>query len=448
VSYVPHTDADRAAMLERIGVERIEELFADIPEGLRFPELQLPAPLSEQEVRARLGELAAKNRHTGQLPSFLGAGAYNHYVPAAVGYINQRGEFLTAYTPYQPELSQGTLQSIYEYQTMICQLYGMEVSNASMYDGATALAEGALMSIGATRRRKMVVAGTLHPAYRETLRTYIAGLGVEIVEVSPDAATLRTEPDALRAAVEGAGCVAVQYPNFLGQIEDLAALGRIAHEAGALFLVSAYPMALGLLKPPGAFDADIAVGEGQCFGVGLNFGGPYLGVLTCKQQFIRQMPGRVVGVTTDTEGRRGFVMTLRTREQDIRRERATSNICTNQGLMQLTATVYLALLGNDGVRRTAELCYQKAHYLAGGVAAIPGVEPLGAPDGRFFNEFAVRLPRPAAEINEALLERGFLGGYDLSADYPELGNALLLCTTEMNDKEEIDRFVAALAGVI
>src|SRR4051794_3847450 len=283
MSYVPHTEADRQQMLAAIGVDTVADLFQDIPAALRFPELRLPAPLSEQEVRARLAELAETNIHTGQMPSFLGAGAYGHYVPAAVGYINQRGEFLTAYTPYQPELSQGTLQGIYEYQTMMCELYGMEVSNASMYDGATALAEGALMTIGATRRRKLVVAGTLHPAYRQVLRTYTSGLNVEIVEVPCDAATLRTDQEALRAAVTGAACVAVQYPNFLGAIEDLGALDQIAHEAGALFVVASYPMALGLLKPPGAFDADIAVGEAQCFGAGLNFGGPYLGVLTCKQ---------------------------------------------------------------------------------------------------------------------------------------------------------------------
>ena len=446
MSYVPHTEADREHMLAAIGVESVADLFQDIPAALRFPELRLPAPLSEQEVRARLAELAETNVHTGQMPAFLGAGAYAHYIPAVVGYINQRGEFLTAYTPYQPELSQGTLQGIYEYQTMMCQLYGMEVSNASMYDGATALAEGALMTIGATRRRKMVVAGTLHPAYRQVLRTYTAGLNVEIVEVPCDTATLRTDQEALRTAAEGAACVAVQYPNFLGAIEDLGALGQIAHEAGALFLVSSYPMALGLLKPPGAFDADIAIGEAQCFGAGLNFGGPYLGVLTCKQNLVRLMPGRVVGVTTDVDGARGFVMTLRTREQDIRRERATSNICTNQGLIQLTATVYLSLLGSGGIRQTAELCYQKAHYLAQKVGTLPGVEMIG--NSPFFNEFVVRLPRPAAEINAALLNQGFIGGYDLAADYPDLGNAMLLCATEMNSRAQIDRFVDALAEVL
>ncbi len=446
MSYVPHTEADRARMLEAIGVGRIEDLFEDIPEGLRFPELRLPPPRSEQEVRARLAELAGANTHAGQLPSFLGAGAYNHYTPAVVGYINQRGEFLTAYTPYQPELSQGTLQGIYEYQTMMCQLYGMEVSNASMYDGATALAEGALMTIGATRRRKIVVAGSLHPAYRQVLRTYTTGLDVEVVEAPIDAGTLRVEPEALGATIEGAACVAVQYPNFLGAIEDLGAIGRLAHEAGALFLVSAYPMALGLLKPPGEFDADIAVGEGQCFGAGLNFGGPYLGILTCKQQFIRQMPGRVVGQTTDSDGKRGFVMTLRTREQDIRRERATSNICTNQGLIQLTATVYLALLGKQGLRQTAELCYQNGHYLAERVGAVAGVERIGA--APFFNEFAVRLPRPAAEVGAALVRQGFIGGYDLGGDYPELGDAMLLCATELNNKREIDRFAEALAEIL
>ncbi|HET8630151.1 MAG TPA: glycine dehydrogenase, partial [Thermomicrobiales bacterium] len=256
MSYVPHTEEDRAQMLRDIGVARIEDLFADIPADLRFPELRLPAPLSEQEVRARLAELAEDNIHVGQLPSFLGAGAYDHYVPAVVNYINQRGEFLTAYTPYQPELSQGTLQGIYEYQTMVCELYDMEVSNASMYDGATALAEGTLMSIGATRRRKFVVAGTVHPAYRQVLRTYTEGLGVDIVEVPYDAATLRVDPARARELLDGAACLVVQYPNFFGAIEDVAALGQAAHDAGALFLVSAYPIAMGLLKPPGHFEAD------------------------------------------------------------------------------------------------------------------------------------------------------------------------------------------------
>lgn len=446
MSYVPHTEADREEMLHAIGVGRVEELFQDIPAELRFPELRLPPPRSEQEVRARLAELAEANTHTGQLPSFLGAGAYNHYTPAVVNYINQRGEFLTAYTPYQPELSQGTLQGIYEYQTMMCELYGMEVSNASMYDGATALAEGALMTIGATGRRKIVVAGSVHPAYRQVLRTYTTGLNVEIVEVPVDRGTLCVTAEALRDEVEGAGCVAVQYPNFLGSIEDLGAIGKLAHEAGALFLVSAYPMALGLLKPPGLFDADIAVGEGQCFGAGLNFGGPYLGILTCKQQYVRQMPGRVVGMTADSDGKRGFVMTLRTREQDIRRERATSNICTNQGLIQLTATVYLALLGAAGLRRTAELCYQNAHYLAERVTQVRGIERLG--DAPFFNEFAVRLPRPAAEVTAALIGQGFIGGYDLAGDYPELGDAMLLCATELHTRREIDRFAEALDEVL
>ncbi len=446
MSYVPHTDADREQMLAAIGVDSIADLFVDIPQQLRFPELRLPAPLSEQEVRARLTELAESNNHAGRLPSFLGAGAYGHYVPAAVGYINQRGEFLTAYTPYQPELSQGTLQGIYEYQTMICQLYGMDVSNASMYDGGTALAEGALMTLGATRRRKIVVAGSLHPAYRHVLRTYTVGLNVEIVEVPCDPATLQTDLEALRVAAEGAACVAVQYPNFLGAIEDMAELGRIAHAAGALYLVASYPMALGLLKPPGEFDADIAVGEGQCFGAGLNFGGPYLGVLSCKQNLVRLMPGRVVGVTSDVEGKRGFVMTLRTREQDIRRERATSNICTNQGLIQLTATVYLALMGARGVEQVARLCYQKSHYLAQKLAALPGVEIVG--NSNFFNEFVVRLPRPVAEVNAALLGLGFIGGYDLANDYPSFDNAMLLCATELNTSTHIDRFVEALAEVL
>lgn len=446
MSYVPHTDADREQMLAAIGVDAIADLFTDIPEALRFPDLRLPAPLSEQEVRARLNELAEANSHTGQLASFLGAGAYGHYTPAAVGYINQRGEFLTSYTPYQPELSQGTLQGIYEYQTMTCDLFGMEVSNASIYDGATALAEGALMTIGATRRRKLVVAGGVHPAYRQVLQTYTSGLNAEIVELPLDPATLHTDLSTLREAAEGAACVIVQYPNFLGAIEDMAAIAQLTHEAGALFVVSSYPMSLGLLKPPGAFGADIAVGEGQCFGAGLSFGGPYLGMLTCKQSLVRLMPGRVVGATNDVEGARGYVMTLRTREQDIRRERATSNICTNQGLIQLTATVYLALMGAGGLEQVATLCYQKAHYLAEQLRTLPGIDVLG--DRPFFNEFVVRLPRPAAAINKALLGLGFIGGYDLAADYPRLGDAMLLCATEMNTRAQIDGFVGALREIL
>lgn len=445
MSYVPHTAADRQQMLGDIGVASIDDLFNDIPASLRFPELRLPGPMGEQDVRARLAELAGKNRHTGQLASFLGAGAYNHYVPAAVGYITQRGEFLTAYTPYQPELSQGTLQSIYEYQTMVCQLFDMEVSNASMYDGATALAEGVLMAAGHTRRRKVVVAGTLHPAYREVLRTYTQGLGVEIVEVAAEAGSLRVTPESVSAAIDGAACIAVQYPNFLGQIEDLEAIGRVAHEAGALFVVATYPLSLGLLKPPGAFGADIVVGEGQCLGAGLNYGGPYLGLLASKQHLIRQMPGRLTGMTSDTEGRCGYVLTLQTREQHIRREKATSNICTNQGLIQLTATVYLSLMGKEGLREVARLCYQKAHYLATRLAGVDGVEVV-AP-GHYFNEFVVRVPRPVAEINAALLERQVIGGYDLSPHYPELGNAMLVCATELTSREEIEGFAEALAAL-
>lgn len=443
MSYVPHTAADRERMLADIGVAATSELFADIPAGLRFPELRLPGPLAEQEVRERLAELAGRNRHAGQFDSFLGAGAYNHYVPAAVGYITQRGEFLTAYTPYQPELSQGTLQSIYEYQTMVCQLFDMEVSNASMYDGATALAEGVLMAAGHTRRRKVVVAGTVHPAYREVLRTYTRGLGIEIVEVAPPDGAVRVAAEDVRSAIDGAACIAVQYPNFLGQIEDLAKIGRVAHDAGALFVVAAYPLALGLLKPPGAFDADIAVGEGQSLGAGLNYGGPYLGLLASKQHLIRQMPGRLTGMTSDTEGRCGYVLTLQTREQHIRREKATSNICTNQGLIQLTATVYLALLGKEGLREVARLCYQKAHYLAARLDAVPDVEVVTP--GPYFNEFVIRLPRPVGEINAGLLDQHIIGGYDLAAQYPELGNAMLVCATEVSSRASIDRFAAALA---
>ena len=447
MSYVPTTDPERREMLDAIGVRAFDELVQAVPADLRFPRLRLPSALSEMEALRELGALAEKNADTTRYPSFLGAGAYNHFTPAAVRHTAFRGEFYTAYTPYQPEVSQGTLQVIYEFQTFMTQLYGMEVSNASMYDGATALAEAALMAISSTKRRRVVVADSVHPAYRKVMATYMSGLDVELDIVScVNADSLATTASAVADALDDrTACLVVQYPSFVGTIDDLRALSDAAHRVGALFIVSSYPVALGMLKPPGVFDADVAVGEAQCFGTGLSFGGPYLGVLTCKQSLVRLMPGRVVGQTTDTTGRPGFVLTLQTREQHIRRERATSNICTNEGLNALMATIQMAMLGDGGVRELARQCYHKAHYLADAIGALPGYGLVsGAP---FFNEFVVRTPAPPADLNARLLKAGMIGGYDLGIDYPALAGHMLICATELHDRAMLDRFVQALAAI-
>jgi glycine dehydrogenase subunit 1 len=398
------------------------------------------------EVAWLLQELSELNADLGHNACFLGAGAYRHFIPAAVDHILRRGEFYTAYTPYQPEVSQGTLTAIYEYQTMICQLTGMDVANASMYDGASALAEAALMAARVTRRDGIVVSTAVHPEYRQVVRTYTQGIGLPIHDAPYLAGQGTTDLDDLAKEVgQDTACVILQYPNFFGCLEDLAAAAEIAHAQGALLVVAADPIALGILKPPGEMGADIVVGEGQSLGSPLQFGGPYLGFFACRQRHMRQMPGRLIGMTTDTEGRRSFVMTLQAREQHIRREKATSNICTNEALVALAATVYLALMGKQGLRKAAELTYHKAHYAAGRIGEIEG---FGLVFSRpFFKEFAVKTPLSPAEINARLLEQHIIGGYDLGAAYPELGQAMLLCVTETNPKEEIDRLADALAGM-
>ncbi|RLC58491.1 MAG: aminomethyl-transferring glycine dehydrogenase subunit GcvPA [Chloroflexota bacterium] len=440
MTYIPHTDSDRQAMLAEIGVPSLEALFEDVPAHARFPELNLPPALSEMEARWELEMLAEANFTTADGPCFLGAGAYRHFVPAVVDAVLRRGEFYTAYTPYQPEVSQGTLQAIFEYQTMICDLTGMEVSNASHYDGATATAEAVITAINVHRRkrRKVVVSPWVHPEYRAVVRTYTQGMGLAVVgDENGGSAGLTDYLD------RDTACLIVQYPDFLGRIEDLSNLAKAAHAVGALLIVVTDPIALGLLKPPGEFGADIVVGEGQGMGAGLNFGGPYLGFFAIRKKYVRKMSGRLVGQTVDAEGKRGFVLTLSTREQHIRREKATSNICTNQGLVALAAAVYMAALGRTGLRRVAELCYHKAHYAQQRIAEINGFFALD--DKPFFKEFAVRCPRPVAEINEYLLnEWGIIGGYDLERDYPHLKDCALLCVTEMNSREEIDALVEAL----
>jgi glycine dehydrogenase subunit 1 len=443
MSYVPHTDADRAAMLAAIGVERIEDLFHDVPAACRFPELELPEPLSEMELMAELQAMSEENVDVGHFPSFLGAGAYNHYIPRLVDHVISRSEFYTAYTPYQPEISQGTLQSIFEYQSMICALTGMEVANASHYDGATAAAEAVIMAlnVGRGKRKRVILSPALHPEYRAVVRTYTQGMGLEVVGDGDLAAGLA---DLTAMLDKNTACLVVQSPNFFGQIEDLAGLADQVHAAGAMLVVAADPISLGLLKPPGDYGADIVVGDGQALGNGLNFGGPYLGFFACREKDVRKMAGRLVGQTVDADGKRGFVLTLSTREQHIRREKATSNICSNQALCALAAAVHLAALGKTGLRTLAELCYHKAHYAASRIAALEGYEIVG--DNPFFKEFVVRCPAPVKDINHFLLEEwGLVGGYDLGRDYPHLQNHMLVCVTEVVSREVIDALADGLA---
>jgi glycine dehydrogenase subunit 1 len=444
MAYIPHTNEDRRRMLKAIGVEGMDDLYGDIPEQVRFPDLDLPAALSEMEVVEELQAYAEANLETRHVACFLGAGAYNHFIPSVVDHILRRNEFYTAYTPYQPEVSQGTLQAIFEYQSMICNLTGMDVSNASHYDGATALAEAVILALNQFRlkRKKIVLSPAIHPHFREVVHTYMQGTELEIVgeeslnSNSEDLAQLLDEDTAL---------VAVQYPDFFGHIEDFTALGEAAHSIGALLCVVVNPLALGLLKPPSEFGADIVVGEGQSLGIPLSYGGPYLGIFATRDAYVRKVAGRIVGETTDSRGQRGFVLTLTPREQHIRRERATSNICTNQGLMALASAVYLSLMGSSGLRKVAELCYHKAHYAAKRIDAIEGYRLWNG--GDFFNEFVIACPQPIAKINEDLLDYDILGGYDLGLVEDEMQNHMLVAVTEMNSKEEIDTLVSALEEV-
>lgn len=447
--YTPHTDAERREMLAAIGVERVEDLFADIPEAVRFPTLNLPDGLSEPEIQRLFAEIAAQNITVDRHPTFLGAGAYYHYTPAVIPHLLFRGEFYTAYTPYQPEISQGTLQTIFEFQTMVCQLLGMDVANASMYDGSTALAEAALMAVRLSRskRTRILVSRAIHPEYRAVLATYTQGMDIELVEIPFDPHTGVTDVAAVQAAADAnTAALLVQYPNFFGQIEPMPALSDAIHAAGGLFVVSADPVAVAMLKPPGEFGADIVTAEGQPLGIPLFYGGPYVGLFATRQKYVRQMPGRIAGETVDVDGRRGFVLTLQAREQHIRREKATSNICTNEALIATAVTIYMAAVGRNGLKQVANLCYHKAHYLANQLAQLDGFSL--AFEGHFMREFAVRTPRPVAEINRYLWEEhGIIGGYDLGRDYPELANHWLLTATEMNTREEIDRLIDALRAL-
>jgi glycine dehydrogenase subunit 1 len=441
--YIPHTESDREEMLRVIGAKKIDDLFQDVPAAYRFPELNLPPAETEMGVMAELQRLANANEGVSDLICFLGAGAYNHYIPAAVDAIVSRGEFLTAYTPYQPEISQGTLQAIFDYQSLITALTGMDVSNASHYDGATAVTEAVTLAYAHFRgkRSKVILSPSLHPHYRETVATYNQGTGVEVITPEID---LEEGPSSLEAFLDtNTALVIVQYPDFFGRIYNYAELAEKVHAAGALLAVAVNPLALGLLTPPGEFGADIVVGEGQPLGIPLSYGGPYLGIFATKKEYVRKMAGRLVGESIDTRGQRAYVLTLTAREQHIRREKATSNICTNQGLMALSSAVYMSLLGKHGMQQVAELCYHKAHYAADQIATIPGFSIWNS--SPFFHEFVVRCPMPVDEINTHMLEHGILGGYDLGQDYPELEGHMLIAVTEMNSRDEIDLLVDILS---
>lgn len=445
--FLPHTEKERQEMLATIGVKSIEGLFTTIPEKYRFPDLNLPSALTEMEAQEVISDLASWNDNLKEMICFLGAGAYNHYIPAVVDTIIRRGEFLTAYTPYQPEVSQGTLQAIFDYQSMMTALTGMDVSNASHYDGATAIAEAVTMADAHFRgkRNRVILSPALHPHYRQTARTYHANTGIQFIG-DDSGADLRAHPNHLADLLdENTALLIVQYPDFFGRIYDYTQLAEKVHQAGALLAVSVNPIALGLLKAPGEFGADIVTGEGQPLGIPLSYGGPYLGIFTTRKEFVRKMAGRLVGETVDNRGQKAYVLTLTAREQHIRREKATSNICTNQGLMALAASVYLSLVGKRGLRQVSELCYHKAHYAAQKIATLEGFS-LWSNDP-FFNEFVVKSPLPPAKLNEMLLEYGIIGGYDLGQDYPALQNHIMFAVTEMNSKEEIDYLVSTLAEV-
>jgi len=445
--FIPHTDQDRAEMLKSIGIDQIENLFDDIPVSKRFPNLDLPPSMTEMEVSVQLERLADQNRTVRELTCFLGAGAYNHYSPSVVDSLIQRGEFLTAYTPYQAEISQGTLQAIFDYQSLITALTAMDVSNASHYDGATAVAEAVNMAYAVFRgkKSKVILSPALHPHYRKTVHTYNQGSDLEIVDNSQMGDPLSDPNTLIPFLDDNTALVMVQYPDFFGRVFDFTSLASAIHEAGALFGVSVNPLSLGLLKPPGEFGADIVTGEGQSLGLPLSFGGPYLGIFATRDQYVRKMAGRIVGETTDINGKRAYVLTLTAREQHIRRDKATSNICTNQGIMALASTIYMSMVGKEGLREVAELCYHKAHYAAEQINSLPGYSVLT--DVLFFNEFVVRCPISVKDINEYLLLRNILGGYDLGNDYPALENHMLIAVTEMNSKNEIDLLVEALAEV-
>ncbi len=445
--YIPNSPDERAEMLQTVGLDTAEDLFSSIPENLRLRgHLKVPAAISEMELLRGFEERAARNS-AARRPGFLGAGAYSHYSPTVVDHLIQRSEFFTAYTPYQPEISQGTLQAIFEFQTLVCQLTGMDVANASMYDGSTGLAEAVLMAERITRRNKVAVSSSVHPEYLEVANTYVQHYGIDLHHLGYDAQTGQISNDALGSLDDQTAAVVVQSPNFFGCIEDVKAIADRAHAVGALLIVAVTEaISFGLLRSPGASGADIVVAEGQSFGIPLSFGGPYLGLFATREKYARQIPGRLVGEAFDKDGRRGFVLTLATREQHIRREKATSNICTNEGLIALAGTIYLETMGRRGLQEVAQQNAQKAAYAARRISELEGFSlPFSAPR---FNEFVVRAPIKAQELLKRLAsEKNITGGLALSRYYADRPNDFLVCATETNTRQEIDALVAGLDDI-
>lgn len=443
--YLPMTEADQKEMLETIGVESIEDLFSDIPKDIRFKgEMNLKEALKETELVSYFQELASKNVSIKQVPSFLGAGVYEHYIPSIVDHVISRSEFYTAYTPYQPEISQGELQAIFEFQTMICELTGMDLANSSMYDGPTALAEAAMLSAGHTKKKTILVSKAVHPEARAVLQTNATGQRLNVIEIDTENGV--TDLAQLKEVYgDDTACVVVQHPNFFGNLEPLAELEQITHSGKAMFVVSSNPLALGLLKPPGHFGADIVVGDAQPFGIATQFGGPHCGYFATTKKLMRKVPGRLVGQTTDEHGQRGFVLTLQAREQHIRREKATSNICSNQALNALAASVAMTAIGKKGVKEMAYQNVQKATYLKQQLKAN-GVEVVF--EQPTFNEFVVKVNKSVSEVNEVLLTKGFIGGYDLGRDDSALEGQMLLAVTEVRTKKELDSFAKELGALV
>ena len=445
MDFVPHTEEEFREMLDEIGVQSFDELLANIPPELRNYEMRIPDGMCEMEVRSLVTSLAKNNFPTTEFDSYLGGGAYEHYIPSVVGHLAGRSEFYTAYTPYQAEASQGSLQAMFEYQTAICELTGMEISNSSLYDAGSAVAEAATASLRVTRNRnKIVISTAVHPEHRDILKTYMKGMGVEVVEVGYDNGS--TDISALDAAIDdNTAGVVLQSPNMFGCIEQMESASTAAHDKNAVFIAVVNPMSLSILKPPGEYGADIAVGDGQPLGIPLSYGGPYLGFFACTEKILRKVPGRLIGLARDTKGRRGFVMTLQAREQHIRRDRATSNICTNQALMAIRALVYLCCLGKEGIREVGEINVRNSHYLSEKLRSAPGMTMQF--DVPFFNEFVVKTDAPPEELNERLLEHGIIGGVPLGWWYPELTDCMLLCATETKTKEQMDTFSETLEEI-
>jgi len=442
--YLPHTRDDIAAMLKVVGAKDLEDLFAVIPgDCRRRDDMELPEPMTEWELTEHLSALSDMMGVRSRYKVFLGAGSYDHFIPATVMHLLGRSEFLTSYTPYQPEISQGTLQGIYEYQTLVCRLLGLEAANASLYDGASALAEAVLMALRITKGKKVALSSLIHPMYRQVVRTYLEPTGYDIIELPYEDKTGLTDPSHMEG-LEDLAAVAIQSPNFFGCIEDLKAMGEKTHGKGALFIVTfTEPLAFGLLRSPGSLGADIACGEGQSLGIPMSFGGPGLGMFATRMQYVRNMPGRLVGKTVDQEGRRGFVLTLATREQHIRRERATSNICTNSSLCALASAMYMASLGGSGMRRLAQLNHDKAEYLKRSLKREGIPVPFDRPT---FNEFVIAYPKGRTRTYESLLEKGIVAGLPLSRFYPELKDHYLLCVTEASSREDMDSLVKGFKG--